>query len=260
LLESEVAIRTLELREARDTALSASRQKSEFLSILTHEIRTPLTSIKGHTELAIRDLRFIEDANDIIERLAIVLGTGREMLEIIDHILEYARVEAGKTELKCKQIYLPAFVHTMATSIQPMVLRNRNELHVHLEGKSVAELDEGKLIVIMHNLLTNACKYTVDGQIQLQVACRAHKLSIVVADTGIGIPEDQQKAIFEPFNQVDKSNRRTYSGVGLGLAISKRYCEMRGGSMTLRSRIGCGSMFSVDIPLPIARGPPVPPT
>ncbi|MGH8606897.1 MAG: ATP-binding protein, partial [Gammaproteobacteria bacterium] len=138
------------------------------------------------------------------------------------------------------------------------VMRVRREDLNHLYGM-VTELDEGKLIVIMHNLLANACKYTADGQIQLQVDCRAEKLSIVVADTGIGIPEDQQKVIFEPSNQVDKSNRRTDSGVGLGLAISKRFCEMLGGSVTVRSRIGCGSMFSVDIPLPIARGSPVPP-
>ncbi|MGH8613824.1 MAG: sensor histidine kinase, partial [Gammaproteobacteria bacterium] len=257
LLESEVAIRTLELREARDAALQASRLKSEFLSMLTHEIRTPLTSIKGHTEFAIQDLRFIEDAGDIIKRLDVVLGTGREMLEIIDHILNYARAEAGKAEITISKVDLQNLVETVASSLQPMVVKYRNELLVCLEGEPVAELDEGKLRVILNNLLTNACKYTADGQIRLKVECGVDNLNIVVADTGIGIPESQRILIFEPFNQVDKSDAREDAGVGLGLAITKRFCEMLGGRIEVDSRVGTGSMFSVTIPLPVRRKPPM---
>lgn len=251
LLESEVAIRTLELREARDAALTVSHLKSDFLSMLSHEIRTPLTSMEGHTEIAIRDLRFMDDADDIIKRLDVVLGTGREMLVIIDHILNYTRAEAGKAEITLSQVDIVKLLGKVKLTVQPLVLKNHDELLVEVHGEREVVLDEGKVLVIIHNLVTNACKHTTNGQIRLRIDCKADTLSIIVADTGAGIPDRYHALIFEPFSRVAGSTADDGSGVGLGLAITKRFCELLGGGIRVESRVGIGSTFTVTIPLPI---------
>ncbi len=250
ILESEIAIRTSELREARDAALTASRVKSEFLSTLSHEIRTPLTAIGGHTELTIEELRFIEHTEEAIQRLGVVVDTSRDLLGIMDEILTYAKAEAGKSDVTLSAVDLAQLVNRVSSSVQPMLLKNKNELRATVAGQAVVVTDEGKLFHIVLNLLSNACKFTENGQVHLAVACTADALSVTVSDTGIGIPQDRQKIIFEPFSQADMGEARVYGGVGLGLAITRRYCEMLGGRIGVESQEGVGSTFRVTIPLP----------
>ena len=254
ILESEIAIRTSELREARDAALTASRTKSEFLSTLTHEIRTPLTAISGHTELTIEELHFIEHAGEAIQRLRMVLDTSRDLLGIMDEILTYARAEAGRSDITLTTVDLAQLVNRVSSAMQPMLLKNGNRLRVTFAGEPHVITDEGKIFHIVLNLVSNACKFTKNGEIHVHIECRSDRLSIAVADNGIGIPRDRQKLIFEPFQQADMGDTREHGGVGLGLAITKRFCEMLGGNIDVQSEEHMGSTFRVTIPLPMETG------
>lgn len=248
LLESEIAIRTLELREARDAALNASRLKSEFLSLLSHEIRTPMTAIEGHAQIAMRDLRFIPHTEDIVAHLAAVLGSGRDTLAMIDQILGYTRAETGRPDIQIKRVALWKLADNVVALLQPLAQQNHNALAVEKVGEQVTATDEGKLLVIMHNLVANACKYTVAGHVRLHVACSDGALVIQVSDTGIGIPAQYQKAIFEPFHRITGHHSKSRPGVGLGLAITQRFSELLGGQIAVDSREGAGSTFTVTIP------------
>jgi signal transduction histidine kinase len=254
ILESEIAIRTSELREARDAALTASRTKSEFLSTLTHEIRTPLTAISGHTELTIEELHFIEHAGDAIQRLHMVLDTSRDLRGIMDEILTYAKAEAGKSDITLTTVDLARLVNRVSFAMQPMLLKNGNRLRVTFAGAPLVTTDEGKVFHIVLNLVSNACKFTRNGDIHVLVECRSDTLSIAVADNGIGIPKEQEALIFEPFQQADMGDTREHGGVGLGLAITKRFCEMLGGSIDVESEESVGSTFRVTIPLATQTG------
>ncbi|MFO1432944.1 MAG: ATP-binding protein [Candidatus Competibacteraceae bacterium] len=251
-LKSEVAIRTLELREARDAALTAARHKSEFMAATTHEMRAPLHCTLGYIQLALEELDFL-DEEDIVEQLRnylhTALGTSEELLRRINQILEFARVEAGKAEVHIQAIDTNKLVDQITETMTPLVQRRGNVLEVLHQGNNRLAIDGDKLYQIMLELLDNACKFTENGRITLRVVANEGLLTVDVADTGIGIPEDQQSFIFEPFRQLDMSLTRQQGGTGLGLAITRRFCELLGGAIRVNSQVGQGSCFSVTIPL-----------
>jgi signal transduction histidine kinase len=257
-LEAAVEIRTLELREARDAALIATRYKSEFVAAMTHEMRTPLQSIMGYTQVGLRELQFLEDdANPVIlgnlsESLRIVLGASDELLLRINQVLDLAAFEAGKREVVLEEVELPLLVNQVVAALKLHAARNRNRVDVVCEGLERVELDGDKLRQIVRNLLDNACKFTHDGRIEIVVRCTDDVLVIEVTDSGIGIPADQLDLIFEPFRQVDMSAARRYGGTGLGLAITKNVCQLLGGTIAVDSTPGVGSRFRVVIPRPDA--------
>lgn len=250
-LESEVAIRTLELREARDAALTAARHKSEFMAAITHEMRTPLHAITGYTQLVIEEIQFLEDQERAVEWLTTVLQAANELLFRINQILDLARAEAGKLEVRLTRVDLQQVVARVTETINPLLLNHRNTLRVVSHGRPEFLTDRDKLSQILLNLLTNACKFTQDGSITLYIQCSEQALVIEVVDTGIGIPPAQQALIFEPFRQVDMSDTRKYQGTGLGLAITKQFCELLGGTIAVQSQVGVGSTFTVTLPLPL---------
>lgn len=251
ILESEVTARTLELCEARDAALSASRMKSEFLAAVTHEMRTPLASIKGYTELALDELRFVENAAHTVERMKVVFQVGQELDDLIAQILEYAKAEAGKADVTVSAVDLNTLLQRVQELIAPLAKQNANAFHIAFTGEPHIAMDAPKLFHILLNLLSNAYKFTQSGRIEVTVDSAPEALRISVADTGIGIALDRQHLIFEPFRQLDMSDTRRYGGIGLGLAITKCYCEMLGGTIALESAPGIGSTFRIEIPLPI---------
>ncbi len=250
-LESEVAIRTLELREARDAALTAARHKSEFMAAITHEMRTPLHSIAGYTQLVLEEVQFLEKPKDCSNWLKTVLNSANDLLFRINQILDLARVEAGKMEVCFDWIDLRQLVERTSETINPLLQNNQNTLQVTICGHHRLISDPDKLSQILLNLLTNACKFTQQGTITLTVQNNDdHELFIQVADTGIGIPPSQQEEIFEPFRQADMSDTRRYQGTGLGLAITQRFCELLEGTIAVDSQVDKGSTFTLSIPLP----------
>jgi signal transduction histidine kinase len=253
VLETEVNLRTQELVHARDAALTASRHKSEFLANMSHELRTPMNAIIGYTEMVIGELE-LEGRGEIISDLKRVVAAAHHLLTLINNILDLAKIEAGRTDVHLEVSSIRGLVDHAVDTIQPMMLKNRNRLTVEVDANpDRIEMDAGKLTQILLNLLSNAAKFTQDGQVTLKVTCSEEHLAIQVTDTGIGIAREQQAYIFDEFRQLDMSPTRNYEGTGLGLAITRRFCDLLGGRIAVESECGQGSTFTVQIPLPMAR-------
>ncbi len=251
LLESEVALRTRELVAARDVAIAANRHKSEFLANVTHELRTPLQAIIGYTDVvqeALEDEGLEEYAGDL-ER---VLNRAQHLLSLINDVLDLAKIEAGRMELHLEQVNLRRLLQEAEEGIKPLIQKNGNHLTVVLEQEQeLLEIDPGRLLQILFNLLSNAAKFTDHGEVGLHATLSHERLELKIEDSGIGIAPEYQRAIFDEFRQVDGSDARYYSGTGLGLSITRRLCQLMGGDVAVASTPGQGTCFTVTIPLPI---------
>lgn len=250
-LEAEVTIRTRELVEARDAALSANRHKSEFLANISHELRTPLQAIIGYSELVREELDLIGET-DQVEHLDLVINNSNRLLRLINDILNLAKVESGKMDLKLETTDLRELLTEATNTVKPLMHYNNNRLETRFLGSDIRlVIDRDKLLHIVLNLLSNAAKFTNHGLVTLISNVSSKQLSVKVQDNGIGLAKDQQKIIFEKFRQVDGSTTRNYEGTGLGLAISQGFCELMGGTISVESEPGEGATFHVIIPLPI---------
>jgi len=248
-LESEVEIRTQELVVARDSALTASRHKSEFLANISHELRTPLQAIIGYTDLVREDLE-LECMDAQVEDLNKITRSAHNLLALINNILDLAKIEAGRMDLYLKAINIKDLINETIETVRPMATANNNELIVNIGSlTSILTVDKQKLMQIFLNLLSNACKFTKNGTVTFDVFNDKHFLHFSVTDTGVGIAKDKLNFIFEQFTQVDGSQTRQFEGTGLGMAITQNFCELMNGDLTVSSELGVGSVFSVRLPL-----------
>ncbi|MFP3392945.1 hybrid sensor histidine kinase/response regulator [Brevibacillus sp. SIMBA_040] len=249
-LEELVKERTAELSKARDEAVAASHIKSQFLANMSHELRTPLNAILGYSEM----LR--EEAEDMNEQsfaddLGKIHHAGKHLLSLINDILDLSKIEAGKMDLFLENVDIPEMIEEVLATVTPLVEANHNHLEVEYPEGTI-ETDITKFRQILFNLLSNASKFTQNGTISLTVRHEAQAenpgISIAVMDSGIGMSQEQIEHIFLAFKQADSSTTRKYGGTGLGLAISKRLCEYMGGTITVDSELGKGTMFIVWLP------------
>ena len=249
MLEAQVAIRTQELKEARDLALEASRAKSEFLANTSHELRTPLQSIMGWADL-VRDELSVEGRDEQAGYLETVSTDAQKLLDLINTILDLAKIEAGHMELKVKEVNVMSMIHEVANTVKPMMEHNDNTLEVggSVDQECVVKIDRTRVGQVLTNLLSNAAKFTHGGTINLTAAIVGHSLHFTVSDTGIGIPKEQLATIFDAFKQVDGSESKTFEGTGLGLAITKQFIQLMKGNVEVVSEVGKGSVFKVQIP------------
>lgn len=248
-LESEVEIRTQELVVARDSALTASRHKSEFLANISHELRTPLQAIIGYNDLVLEDLE-LECMDAQAEDLNKSIRSAHNLLALINNILDLSKIEAGRMDLYIKAVNIINLVNEAIDTVKPIANANNNELKVNIGSlASVIYIDRQKVLQIFLNILSNACKFTQNGVITFTIYSDKNFLYFSVSDTGVGIAKDKLSYIFEQFTQIDGSQTRQFEGTGLGMAITQNFCHLMGGTITLESELGVGSVFTVKQPL-----------
>jgi adenylate cyclase len=240
------------LAEARDAATEATVAKSRFLANMSHELRTPMNAVIGITEMLMEEA---EDSSNrqALEPLERILRAGKHLLQLINEILDLSKIEAGKLELNYEPIAVAALVDDVVGEAQSLAAKNSNKLVVECASDiGTIRSDPMRLRQIMLNLLSNACKFTDHGSVTLAVDRRGESgddwISIRVADTGIGMTNEQLGKLFQEFSQADSSTTRKYGGTGLGLAISDRLCRMMGGAIDVKSEPGRGTTFSVRLP------------
>lgn len=236
---------------AKRKAEDASHAKGEFLSLMSHELRTPLQSIIGYTEVVMEELKIADDEAHVND-LQRVINNAERLLKLINGVLDMAKIEGGGMELDLTQIKLSRLVDEALSAVVPLLEKNAIQLRVDVDdGESLPVADPEKLLHILINLLSNAIKFAPHGEVEVQAYHRPEEIFISVTDTGIGIPVEQQRSIFDPFKQVDSSTTRSFQGSGLGLSISRQLCELMGGSIRVESELGKGARFIVELPLPI---------
>jgi signal transduction histidine kinase len=248
-LESEVTSRTKELVIARDAALTASRLKSEFLANISHELRTPLQAIIGYTDLVREDLE-LECMTAQAEDLNKSIRSAHVLLALINNILDLAKIEAGKMELNVKSVDIKQLIDETIETIKPMADANENQLLIeNTIEQRILNLDRQKVMQILLNLLSNACKFTAKGRITFTVYNDDKFLYLSIADTGVGIPKDKLEFIFDKFTQIDGSQTRKFEGTGLGMAITQKFCALMLGELTIDSELMVGTTVKVIIPI-----------
>jgi signal transduction histidine kinase len=253
---SEHARLRTEAEVARDEAQAANRAKSEFLAAMSHELRTPLNAIAGYTDilqLGVHGPLTEEQQED----LARIQRSQKHLLGLINDVLNFAKLEAGKVRISPKPVSMDSLMTTVEAMIAPQVASRR----LHFARRSGADgalvyCDPDKAEQVLLNLLSNAVKFTPPGgTIELESTVAGRTACISVRDSGVGIPADKLDAIFEPFVQVERNLTSPAEGAGLGLAISRDLARAMGGELRVESKIGEGSVFTFELPLanPAAR-------
>ena len=228
----------------------ASRHKSQFLANMSHELRTPLNAILGFAEL-VQDGIYGEVPSRVHGVLERIQAGGKHLLGLINDVLDLSKIEAGQLRLSLADYTLQDVVGTVASSTEALANAKGLAFRVELPpaGLPRGRGDAQRLRQVLLNLVGNAIKFTDTGEVAIRAAAADSEFQVVVADTGPGIPEAEQRRIFEEFHQVDSSSTREKGGTGLGLAISRRIIELHGGRIWVESEPGRGSRFCFAVPV-----------
>jgi len=248
-LEKTVEERTRQLLQAKEKAEESDRLKSAFLANMSHEIRTPMNGILGFSELLKEPDLSSEEQQ---EYLSLIEKSGVRMLNIINDIVDISKIEAGLVQTNLTQLSINEVFHFIskffANEVEQkgLVLQITNQLH---DEEALITTDREKVYVILTNLVKNAIKFTAKGKIEIGCIKKNDCLEFFVCDTGIGILQHRQSAIFDRFVQSDLADKMAYQGAGLGLSIAKAYVEMLGGNIWVESAEGVGSTFRFTLPV-----------
>jgi PAS domain S-box-containing protein len=240
------------MEQARALAEHTNQVKSEFLANMSHELRTPLNAIIGYSELLQEDM---EDAGHdyALPDLKKIESAGKHLLGLINDILDLSKVEAGRMEAYYEQVSMPRLLDELKALATPLAMTKANRLEIVADpALDIIRTDYTKLKQSLLNLISNASKFTENGLVRLEVEHGPAEVRFRVSDTGIGMTEEQIGRLFQAFSQVDASTTRKYGGTGLGLTITRRFCELLGGDVTVESKPGEGSVFTIVLPIQLA--------
>jgi signal transduction histidine kinase len=238
-----------EIQEKNEQLEAANRHKSQFLANVSHELRTPLNSIIGFTRIVLRRIGAqIPDLQK--ENLQKVLVSSEHLLNLINELLDLAKIESGRMEVYAETFHLNDVVRMATSTVEPMLKDGRVRLVTEIAPDiPPLKTDRDKLKQAVLNLLSNAAKFTERGEIKVAAWQENGNVKLTVSDTGIGMKKEALDYIFEEFRQADMSSTRRYGGTGLGLAIVRRFINLMGGDIGVESEIGKGSKFTITIPI-----------
>jgi signal transduction histidine kinase len=239
-----------EIQEKSRQLAEASQHKSQFLANMSHELRTPLNAIIGVTEMLREDAEALKQDVEPLDR---VLGAGRHLLALINDILDLSKIEAGRMDLNLETFALAPLIDGVVKTIEPLAAKNGNQVAVHCDAAlGVIHADQMRLRQALLNLMSNANKFTEKGTVTLAARQGSENgrdwVTLSVADTGIGMTQEQMGKLFQEFSQASSKTASKYGGTGLGLVISRKFCQMMGGDITVASEPGKGSVFTVRLP------------
>ena len=239
------------------------RLKKGFIATVSHELRTPLNAIIGVTEMLIDDARDLKRGEEELEPLERVLRAGRHLLALINDILDLSKIEAGKMELYFDSFPIAPLVEDVVKTIQPLAQKNGNHLIVNCSADTgTMYADQTRVRQALLNLVSNANKFTERGKVTISAQRVAEDggawIVLAVTDTGIGMTPELMGRLFQEFVQAEATTTRRYGGTGLGLVISRRFCQMMGGDITVESEVGRGSTFTIRLPAEVVAAQPVP--
>ncbi len=270
LAKAEIEAQSRRLAEAKtqaeqayEQARRASEAKSRFLANISHEFRTPLNAIIGYSEM-LEEQAWEEGLTQFTADLDKIQNAARHLVALINDVLDLSRIEAGRMELNIETIEVDKLVQEVTSTVESLARANRNQLRVDCPKEiGTIRADPIKLRQILYNLLSNACKFTEEGTVELIVRRKSSPspnhnpkewIAFTVRDTGIGLRPEEIEMIFEPFTQAGAAKNQT-GGSGLGLAISRNYCRLMGGDLTVQSTYGKGSTFTARIPVEVSPQP-----
>ena len=236
-----------ELAHANMALYESNRLKGDFLATMSHELRTPLHSILGFSDVLLASAGLMNEKQ--ARWVANIKGSGQQLLNLINDILDLAKIEAGKMEVRADELSVPDFCESQVTMLRPQAEKKNIDLRTQYDSAlPLVKQDPAKLRQILSNLLSNAIKFTPEGgRVLLKAQAEGNDIVLTVTDTGVGIAPEDAEAIFEKFRQAGNPLTREHEGTGLGLSIVRELCKLLGGDVTLKSELGRGSTFTVRL-------------
>ena len=246
-----IDLKTKEMATARDEAREASSAKSRFFANMSHELRTPLNAIIGYSEMLLEDCEDLGN-DEMVPDLKRITNSSKHLLSLINNVLDLSKIEAGKMDMYFTPFNIDTMIETIKDVSGPLASKNNNEFIIKNNVKGEMTSDETKLRQCIVNFLSNAFKFTENGQVALVIGSKTidkkEYVNFDIKDTGIGMTEDQLGKLFDTYTQAERSTSAKYGGTGLGLSISKHFAEMMGGGVEVSSKVGEGSTFSIFVP------------